>query len=295
MRVVIAGSSGLIGTALVAALRAEGHRVARLVRRKTNAPDEFRWDPPRGDIDPRALSGADAVINLCGVGATHRRWTGAFKQELRDSRIIPTDVLAGAVADAGVEVLINAGGVHYYGPTGDRIVTESSQAGSGFLASLCRDWEAACRPASERGVRTVVLRSGLVLSSAGGLLPAVRRVYLLGLGGPLGNGRQYVPWISLTDEIGAICFVLLHESVKGPLNVVGPAPVTNAAFSRALGLALRRPSRVATPAFALRVIAGEFADEALLTGPRAIPAALERAGFSFAHPAIGSALAAAIG
>lgn len=294
MRVVIAGSSGLIGTALVAALRAEGHRVDRLVRRPTAAPDEFRWSPPRGFIDSQALPGADAVINLCGVGIGSRRWTGTFKQELRDSRVIPTDVLAAAAVEAGVGVLINASGVHYYGGTGTHTVTESSPPGTGFLPALCRDWEAATRQARDAGVRTVLLRSGLVLSRYGGVLAALRWVYQFGLGGRLGDGRQYFPWISLADEVGAIAFALGDDAVSGPLNLVGPAPVTNAQFNHALGQALRRPSRLAVPAFALRALAGEFADEALLTGPRALPAALEEAGYPFRHPTIGSALAAAI-
>ncbi|BDT95239.1 MULTISPECIES: TIGR01777 family oxidoreductase [Nocardia] len=296
MKVVIAGSSGLIGTALVAALRRDGHDVARLVRRKAAGPDEFTWNPARAQLDERALRGADAVVNLCGAGVGRRRWTGSFKQELRDSRITPTDVLAGAVAAAGVPVLLNASGVHYYGgDTGDRVVDETSPAGSGFLATLCRDWEKAAEPAAAAGVRTVLLRSAVVLSRAGGMLGMLHPLYALGLGGRLGNGRQYTPWISLDDEIGAIVFALTHDTVSGPINVVGPAPVTNAEFSRALGRALRRPTPLVVPAFALRALVGEMAQEAILHGPRAIPTALEEAGYQFHHPTIGAALAAAVG
>ncbi|WP_280264614.1 TIGR01777 family oxidoreductase [Nocardia abscessus] len=296
MKVVIAGSSGLIGTALVAALRRDGHQVARLVRRKAAGPDEFAWNPVRAHLDQRALRGADAVVNLCGASVGRRRWTGSFKQELRDSRITPTDVLAGAIAAAGVPVLLNASGVHYYGgETGDRVVDETAPAGTGFLAALCRDWEKATEPAAAAGVRTVLLRSAVVLSRAGGMLGMLHPLYALGLGGRLGNGRQYTPWISLADEIGAIVFALTHDTVSGPVNVVGPAPVTNAEFSRALGRALHRPTPLVVPAFALRALVGEMAEEAILRGPRAIPTALEEAGYQFHHPTIGAALADAVG
>lgn len=296
MKVVIAGSSGLIGTALVAALRRDGHEVARLVRRPAAAPDEFVWDPSRAELDAKALRGADAVVNLCGAGLGRRRWNGSYKQELRDSRITPTDVLAGKVAAAGVPVLVNASGVHYYGgATGDRVVDESSPAGTGFLATLCRDWEAATEPAAAAGVRTVLLRSAVVLSRHGGMLGMLQPLYSLGLGGRLGSGRQYTPWISMDDEIGAITRALTDDALSGPVNAVGPAPVTNAEFNRALGRAVRRPTPLVVPAFALRAAVGEFAEEAILRGPRAIPTALEEAGYEFRHPTIGSALAAAVG
>ncbi|MGW0251670.1 TIGR01777 family oxidoreductase [Nocardia goodfellowii] len=308
MKVVIAGSSGLIGTALVAALRRDGHEVVRLVRRATgrfgrtassrygSAPDEYIWDPVRAELDARALRGTDAVVNLCGASIGGRRWNGGYKQELRDSRLTPTDVLASSVAAAGVPVLVNASGVHYYGgATGDRVVDETAPAGTGFLATLCRDWEAATLPAATAGARVVLLRSAPVLTRQGGLLGPLKPLYSLGLGGRLGSGRQYTPWISMDDEIGAILFALTHDTVSGPINVVGPAPVTNAEFNRALGKALRRPAPFVVPAFALRAMVGEFADEAILHGPRAIPAALEHAGYQFRHPTIGAALAATIG
>ncbi|MFI6044374.1 TIGR01777 family oxidoreductase [Nocardia sp. NPDC051321] len=296
MKVVIAGSSGLIGTALVAALRRDGHEVARLVRRRAAGPDEFTWDPVRAELDERALRGADAVVNLCGASIGRRRWNGSFKQELRDSRITPTDVLAATVVKASVPTLLNASGVHFYGgDTGDRVVDETSPAGSGFLATLCRDWETATRPAADAGVRTVLLRSAVVLSRHGGLMSMLHPLYSLGLGGRLGSGRQYTPWISLADEIGAILFALGTETLTGPLNVVGPAPVTNAEFSRALGRSMHRPTPLVVPAFALRALIGEFAQEAILRGPRAIPTALEEAGYEFQHPTIGAALAATAG
>ncbi|MFR9753212.1 TIGR01777 family oxidoreductase [Nocardia sp. 004] len=296
MKVVIAGSSGLIGTALVAALRRGGHEVVRLVRRKAAGPDEFAWHPARAQVDKRAFRGADAVVNLCGANIGRRRWTGSFKQELRDSRITPTDVLADMVVTTGVPVLLNASGVHYYGgETSDRVVDETSPSGSGFLATLCRDWESATEPAAESGTRTVLLRSAVVLSRSGGVLGMLQPMYALGLGGRLGNGRQYVPWISMADEIGAILFALTNDTISGPINLTGPAPVTNAEFNRALGRALHRPVPLVIPAVVLRTLAGEMAQEVLLRGPRAIPTALEQAGYQFQHPTLGAALAATVG
>ncbi|MBB5918098.1 hypothetical protein BJY24_007010 [Nocardia transvalensis] len=296
MKVVIAGSSGLIGTALVAALRRDGHEVARLVRRPAAARDEFSWDPVRAQVPHRALRDADAVVNLCGAGLGARRWNGSYKQELRDSRLTPTDVLAGAVAAAGVPTLVNASGVHYYGgDTGDRVITESAPAGAGFLGMLCQDWEAATHPAAEAGTRVVLLRSAVVLARHGGILGMLQPLYSLGLGGRLGNGRQYLPWISLADEVGGIVFALTHDTVSGPVNLAGPAPVTNAEFNRALGHAMHRPAPLVVPAVALRVAIGEFAHEAILHGPRAIPTVLEEAGYTFQHNTIGQALAAAVG
>lgn len=294
MSVVVAGSSGLIGTALVAALRRDGEQVIRLVRRPAAAPDERRWDPARAELDPAILDGVDAVVNLCGAGIGDKRWTGAYKQELRDSRLTPTDVLATAIARAGVPTLVNASGIHYYGDTGDRAVDETGPPGTGFLPTLCRDWEAATGPAVAAGTRTVLLRSGVVLAGSGGMLPQLKPLFLLGLGGRLGNGRQYQPWISLEDVIGAIRHALTVTAVRGPLNAVGPAPVTNAAFTRALGKALHRPTPLLVPGIALRAVVGEFAGEAILHGPRALPGVLEETGYEFRHPTVGAALAAAV-
>ncbi|MFD3430370.1 TIGR01777 family oxidoreductase [Nocardia fluminea] len=295
MKVVIAGSSGLIGTALVAALRRDGHQVSRLVRRTPAAPDEFAWDPARAQLDERALRGADAVVNLCGAGIADRRWNGGYKQLLRDSRITPTDVLATAVAAAGVATLVNASGAHYYGgETGDVVVDETAPAGTDFLAALCRDWEAATEPATEAGARTVLLRSAVVLARNGGMLSKLHPLYWVGLGGRLGSGRQYFPWISLDDEVGAIVFALTNPEISGPVNITGPAPVTNAEFTRALGRALHRPTPFIVPGFALHALVGELADS-ILHGPRAIPSVLEEAGYTYQHPTIGAALAAAVG
>lgn len=289
--VAIAGSSGLIGSALVSALRAADHRVLRIVRRAPANSDELHWNPDSGEFDAAGLEGVDAVINLCGVNVGEKRWSGAFKQSLRDSRIAPTEVISAAVADAGVPVLINASAVGYYGDTRSRVVDETAPAGGGFLARLCIDWESAALAAEDAGARVVLVRSGLVLSPGGGVLARLRPLFGLGLGARLGSGRQYMPWISLEDEIRGLLFAINNPDLSGPVNFTGPAPVTNSEFTAALGRALNRPTPLLVPGFALRTLLGEFADEGLLDGQRAIPAALERAGFVFHHNTIGEALA----
>ncbi|HEY0636427.1 MAG TPA: TIGR01777 family oxidoreductase [Pseudonocardiaceae bacterium] len=294
MRIAIAGSSGLIGTALVAALRQGGHDVLRLVRRRPAAPDERGWDPPAGRLDDGALDGVGAVVNLCGVGVGDRRWSGAYKQQIRDSRIHPTDVLARAVAEHGVPVLVNASGIGYYGDTGDLVVDESTPRGEGFLAGVCRDWEAATAPAADAGARVVLLRSGLVIARSGGMMGRLTPLFRFMLGGRLGDGRQYFPWVSMDDEVGAIRHAVEHDAVRGPVNVVGPTPLTNAEFTRELARALRRPAPWVIPAFAVRAVLGEFSVE-VLTGQRAVPAALERAGYAFQHRTAGAALDAVLG
>ena len=294
MRVVIAGSSGLIGTALVSSLRGDGHDVVRLVRRSSAGPDESRWDPQKDRIDTGILADADAVVNLCGVGVGDKRWTGAYKQLIRDSRIAATDVLAEGVAEAAVPVFVNASAVGYYGDTGDQVVDETSPSGTGFLADTCRDWEAATAPARTSKIRTVLLRSGIVLSPHGGLLGRLKTLYSFGLGGRLGNGRQYLSWISLEDEVDAIKFVLARDDVAGPVNVTGPAPVTNAQFNGAVARTLHRPAPWIVPGFALSALSGQNAFLRELSDQRAIPTVLENAGFRFRHNTIGEALDAAL-
>ena len=289
--IAIAGSSGVIGSALVAALRTADNRVLRIVRRAPTHRDELQWNPDSGDFDPAALDGVDAVVNLCGAGVGDKRWSGAFKQTLRDSRIDPTEVITEAVIEAGVPLLINASAVGYYGDAGGRIVDETAPPGGGFLARLCVDWEAATLPAVDAGVRVVLARTGLVLSPAGGVLSRLRPLFALGLGGRLAGGRQYMPWISLEDEVRALLFAIGTPDLSGPVNFTGPAPVTNAEFTAALGRTLNRPTPWLVPGFALKTLLGEFAEEGLLGGQRAIPAALERAGFVFHHSTIGEALA----
>jgi uncharacterized protein len=288
--IAIAGSSGLIGSALAAALRAADHPMLRIVRRTPATSDELHWNPESGEFDADALTEVDAVVNLCGVNIAQRRWSGAFKQSLRDSRITPTEVLANAVADAGVETLINASAVGFYGDTKDRVVDENGRAGRGFLAQLCQDWEAATLPAQYGGARVVLVRTGLVLAPAGGALRRLRPLFWAGLGARLGSGRQYMSWISLEDEVRALLFAISHPTLSGPVNMTGPAPVTNAEFTTAFGRAVNRPTPLMLPGFAVRGALGEFADEGLLIGQRAIPSALERAGFQFHHKTIGEAL-----
>lgn len=294
MRVVIAGSSGLIGTALVPRLRENGHDVVRLVRRSPQAPDERGWDPPSGHISPGALDGADAVVNLCGAGIGDKRWTGAYKQELRDSRMIPTDVLARAVAEHGVGTMISGSAVGWYGDTGAMAVDETSRRGSGFLADLCRDWEQATRPAEDAGARVIHVRTGLVLSHAGGMMGRIKPLFGFALGGRLGSGQQYWPWISLDDQVGGITHALEHDGFAGPLNATGPDPVTNAEFTRVLAEQMGRPAPWAVPAFAMRAALGEFADEGVLVSQRVLPAVLEREQYVFRHPTLPEALAAVL-
>ncbi|WNG91073.1 TIGR01777 family oxidoreductase [Mycobacterium sp. ITM-2016-00318] len=289
--VAIAGSSGLIGSALVYGLRATDHRVMRIVRRAPSNSDEVFWNPDTGEFDADALRGVDAAVNMCGVSVGAKRWSGAFKQSLRDSRIDPTEVLSEAVARAGVGVLVNASAVGYYGDTGNRIADETAPQGRGFLAQLCRDWEAATAPAQQAGVRVVLTRTGLVLSPHGGMLSRLRPLFSLGLGARLGSGRQYMPWISLEDQVRAMLFAIFHDDVSGPVNFTGPAPVTNSEFTKAMGRVLNRPTPMMLPGFALKTLLGEFAEEGLLGGQRAIPAVLERAGYEFRHNTVGEALA----
>jgi uncharacterized protein (TIGR01777 family) len=289
--IAIAGSSGLIGSALVYALRATDRRVLRIVRRAPSNADEVFWNPDTGEFDSSTLDGVDAVVNLCGISIGEKRWSGAFKQRLRDSRIGPTEVLSAAAVEAGVPTLVNASAVGYYGDTGGRTVDETAPAGEGFMAQLCADWEAATSFAERDGTRVVLARTGLVLAPAGGLLSRIKPLFSLGLGARLGNGRQYMPWISLEDEIRALLFAINHDEVAGPVNLTGPAPVTNAEFTAALGRTVNRPTPLIAPGFALRTLIGEFADEGLLGGQRAIPTVLERAGFKFHHNTIGEALA----
>ncbi|PTR32138.1 hypothetical protein C8K36_1011188 [Rhodococcus sp. OK519] len=294
MRIVVAGSSGLIGNELVTSLRGDGHEVTRLVRRQPTKADESQWDPGRGQIDDAVLRGVGAVINLCGAGIGDKRWSGAYKQALRDSRLTTTDVLAHAVAEAGVPVLVNGSAVGFYGDTGDRIVDEQSPSGAGFLSALCRDWEAATTPASKAGARVVSLRTATVLSPTGGMLGKLRPLFSLGLGGRLGSGRQYLSWISLPDEVAAIEFALTHDDVSGPVDLCAPEPVTNAHFTSAMGRALHRPTPWIVPGFAVKALIGEFAEEAVLTGQRAVPKVLTDAGFQFRHRTVEDALSYAI-
>jgi hypothetical protein len=288
--VAIAGSSGLIGSALATALRTADVEVMRIVRRAPANASELHWDPDSGELDAGALHGVDAVVNMCGINVGQRRWSGAFKQNLRDSRITPTEVLAHAVAEADVGVLVNASAVGYYGDTRDHTVDETASAGKGFLAQLCVDWEDVTAPARDAGARVVLARTGVVLAPAGGALRQLRPLFSVGLGARLGSGRQYMSWISLEDTVRALQYAISDTRLSGPVNLTGPAPVTNAEFTAALGRTVERPAPLMVPGFVVRTALGEFADEALLSGQRAIPSSLERSGFEFHHNTVGEAL-----
>lgn len=290
MRVVLAGASGLIGTALAALLRERGHEVKTLVRGgSAHGPDVDTWDPSRGLVDPDFLADADAVVCLSGVGVGDHRWTDSYKQQILSSRVDTVGTIARSLAEyGGPRVLVCASAVGYYGDTGDRLIEEDAPAGSSFLAGVCVQWEHAADPAREAGVRVAHLRTGLVLSSEGGLLRQLKPLVQLGVAGRLGSGKQYMPWISLRDEVRAIEFVLTHD-LSGPVNLTAPAPVTNAEFIRTLGRQLHRPTVLPAPAFPLRIVLGEFAGE-VLGGQRAVPAALTRAGFEFEHESLDAAL-----
>jgi uncharacterized protein (TIGR01777 family) len=295
MRIAITGSSGLIGTALVHSLRTDGHEVVRIVRRPPGAGDEVQWDPRRQYVDVSGLIGCEAVVHLAGAGIGERRWSEAYRKELRDSRVLGTAAIAEAVASLDVppRVLVSGSAVGFYGDTGDRTVDESAPPGDGFLPKLCVEWEEAAAPAEEAGVRTAFARSGLVVSRRGGAWGRMFPLFKAGLGGRLGNGRQYWSFIALHDEIAALRHIIDTESLSGPVNLTAPNPVTNAEVTAAMGRVLRRPTLFTAPAPALRIVLGEMADD-ILAGQRALPARLLESGFSFAFPSIDEAIRAAL-
>jgi len=288
MRIAVAGSAGLIGSALVDTLRGSGHTVTRLVRRQAREADEHHWDPETFGVDPQALTGVEAVIGLGGVGIGDHRWSGRFKQEIRDCRITPTEVLAEAVATAGVPRFINASATGYYGDTGSRAAVETDQAGTGFLAEVVRDWEDAATSATGSAGVTL-LRTAPVLSARGGLLGRLKPLFRMGLGATVGGGDQYFSWITLPDEIAAIV-TILENNITGPVNLCAPNPVRFTVFAKALGSALHRPARLAVPGFVVRGLGGEMAEEMILYSQRVVPQVLTNSGFTFAHPDIDAAL-----
>ena len=292
MIVVLAGSSGLIGTALTERLRAEGHAVRRLVRRPPRGPEERTWDPDAGVLDPVALAGADAVVNLAGAGVGDKRLTPARKRVVLESRTRTTGLLARTVAglDTPPRVLLQGSATGAYGYRGDEVVTEQTPYGDSFLAGVVEQWEAAAAPAvAHPDVRVAFLRTGIVLAPSGGALGKLLPLIRLGLGGPIGSGRQFWSWITLEDEIRAILHVL-ESDLEGPVNLTAPAPSRNADLTRALGDAFGRPTKVAVPGFALKIALGEFSSE-LLGSQRVHPRVLEEAGFEFTHPTIHAAAA----
>lgn len=298
MRILISGSSGLIGSALVPFLSAQGHTITCLVRSKTPSPaSAISWEPETGTIDSSQLEGFDAVVHLAGESIAGGRWTAARKARIRESRVKGTRLLATALA--GLErqprVLLCASAMGYYGDRGDEILHEDSPAGTGFLAEVCRAWEQAADPARQRGIRVLHLRTGLVLAATGGALPRMLPPFKLGVGGVIGSGRQYWSWITLDDHVAAIHHVLVSESLVGPVNLVVPRAVTNREFIEALGRVLSRPTLFPLPAFAARLALGEMADELLLASQRLEPTRLMASGYPYRYPELEPALRHVLG
>ena len=296
MNVLVTGSHGLIGSALTTALETGGHSVRRLIRSAPAGESEFRWDPDAGRLDPAALEGLDGVVHLSGETVAGR-WTSSKKKRILESRVKSTMHLSEALArlERPPSVLVSASAVGYYGDRGDELLTESSTPGSGFLADVVKQWEAASEPAERAGIRVVRTRFGIVLSSVGGALKTMLPLFRLGLGGKLGSGRQYMSWIAIDDVAGAIGQALADESLSGPVNTVAPNPVTNEEFTRTLGRVLHRPTVFAVPSIALRLALGEFATESALGGARVVPAKLSAAGYEFRHQQLEQALRHVLG
>ena len=297
MRVAVTGSSGLIGSALVRSLEGDGHGVVRVVRSASAGGDHgatVTWDPVQGTVDAAGLEGVDAAVHLAGAGIGDERWSDDRKRVILESRTKGTALLARTLAGlaAPPAVLLSGSAVGYYGDRGDEVCTETSPAGTGYLAEVCEAWEAAATPAVEAGIRTAFLRTGIVQTKAGGALKKTLPLFKLGLGGRFGSGKQWWSWISLADEVGAIRHLLDHD-VSGPVNLTAPTPVTNAEYTATLGSVLGRPTVLPVPSFGPKLLLGaEGAKAVLLDGQRAVPSVLERAGYPFRHPTLEAALRA---
>jgi uncharacterized protein len=297
MKVAIAGATGFIGTALTSHLSAAGHRVVRLVRRKADSSrGDVVWDPGRGVLDPAALDGVHAIVNLAGEPVSER-WTAERKKRIRSSRVDGTGLIAKTLLamERPPRVLVNASAIGVYGDRGEELLTERAAPGTGFLADVARAWEAAAAPVAERGIRTVLTRFGIVLGLAGGALEKMLPPFKIGAGGRLGNGRQWMSWVTLDDVVAAVDFALTSDRLSGPVNVVAPNPVTNTEFTQELGHAIHRPAVAAVPGFALRLAYGEMGESVLLSSQRVVPEVLERAGFAFSHPVLRDALRFVLG
>jgi uncharacterized protein len=293
MRILLSGASGLIGRSTSGALARNGHDVVPLVREIGR--DGIRWDPRSGDFDAAAAEGADAVVHLAGENVASGRWTAERKREIRDSRVRGTRLLAEGLVGLArpPSVLVAASAIGIYGDRGDEIVDEASAVGTGFLADVCREWEAAAGPAVEAGIRVVHVRFGVVLDRSGGALAKMLPIFRLGLGGKVGSGSQWMSWIAIEDAIGILRHAL-ETDLSGPLNAVAPEPVRNTDFTRTLGNVLARPAAIPVPAFALRLAFGEMADATLLASTRAVPSRLLESGYRFRAPTIGAGLSAAL-
>ena len=296
MKIVISGSSGMVGSRLRERARAEGHVPLRLLRDKRGGDDSLYWDPSAGVLDASQLEGVDAIVNLAGENIADGRWSDERKRRLRESRIKSTELLAKTVAqlEKPPAVLLSASAIGYYGDRGSETLTEESAVGMGFLADLCKDWEGATRLASEAGVRTVLLRIGVVLSKDGGALTKMLPPFQMGAGGPLGSGDQYMSWITLDDLVDAILYLLKDDSISGPVNGTAPQPVTNSQFTKELASELHRPAFLPAPSFALKLLLGEMAEELLLASAKVEPAKLQRSNFEFKHPTLKEALPAVL-
>lgn len=290
MKIAIAGSSGLIGTALVDALTADSHDVIRLVRRPVKSANEVQWDPQTGSVDMDRLAGIDAIINLAGAGVGDHRWTKRYKRIILDSRITATQTCATIATKLRPGVLINASAIGWYGDTGATPVDEHTGRGQGFLADVVAAWEDATQPAADAGIRVVNIRTGLVISSRGGAWGKLLPIFRLGLGGRLGSGKQYWSYISLQDEIDAIKFLLHHGAISGPVNLTSPEPATNAEITKSMARILKRPAIFPVPSIILKLVLGEFSVE-ILGSARVIPKVLLEAGFRFTHESLEKALA----
>lgn len=289
-RIAVTGASGLIGSALVGYLKSQGHTVQRLVRRPAVSAEEITWDPTAGTVDMEALAGVDAVIHLAGAGVSDKRWTKKYKSEILNSRLLGTTTIAKAVAIVKPQVFISASAIGWYGESGNRAVVESDRVGDDFLAAVCREWEGAADLAV--GVRTVKLRTGLVLDPTGGALGKMLPLFKFGLGGKLGSGKQWWSWITLHDVIRAISFAL-EKPISGPINVVSPNPATNQEFTSALARAMHRPALFPAPAIALKIALGGFSSE-VLGSKKVIPQKLIDEGFTWDYPHVTSALVALV-
>ena len=285
-KIAVTGASGLIGSALCAQLKSEGHQVIKVVRRAARASDEVSWNPLKGEIDLAGLEGADAVFHLAGAGVGDKRWSAAYRSEILNSRLLSTTTIANACEQIQPEVFISASAIGYYGETGDRSVTETDRGGEDFLSIVCREWELVANQAPS--VRTVKLRTGLVLDPTGGALGRMLPIFKFGLGGKLGSGKQWWSWITLHDQIRAMIF-LMNSKIEGPVNITSPNPVTNQQFTAALARALKRPAFFPAPAFALRAVLGGFSTE-ILGSKRVMPKVLLDNDFEFDYPHLLAAL-----
>jgi uncharacterized protein (TIGR01777 family) len=296
-RIAVAGSSGLVGSHLVRYLEANGDHVIRLVRERPASPGFVFWDPAKGELDAATLDAVDAVVNLAGVSIAGKRWSAARKQKILQSRIDSTSLLSQTMASMSSKpsVFISTSAVGYYGDAGSIVLTETAPRGEGFLAGVCEQWEAAAEPARQAGIRVIHPRFGIVMAGDGGMLPQIARLFRVGLGGPMGNGQQFLSWVDLDDLVAMIDFLIDADSIEGAMNAVAPQSVTNEEFTRTLGTVLSRPTFLPAPAFAIRLLMGEMGEELVLASQRAVPTRLQDAGFAYRYLSLERSLRHALG